>query len=148
MAPSNYFIYREQNRVFEDIGIYQGDSVSVTGRGNPEQVPAVDMTEGVLPTLGLKPLLGRWFRREDTSPQGLDTVMVSYAFWQSHLGGNPAAVGQTIRVDGKSRQIIGVMPREFRFLDWAPRALFLPLGLFGDGRSNPHSKLRGLLRSR
>jgi predicted permease len=129
MAPSNYFIYREQNRVFEDIGIYEGDSVSVTGRGSPEQVRALDVTEGVLPTLGLKPHLGRWFRREDTSPHGPDTVMVSYAFWQSHLGGDPAAVGETIQVSGKSRQIIGVMPREFRFLDWEPPALFLPLVL-------------------
>src|SRR6478752_8979315 len=42
MAPSNYFIYREQGKSFEDIGMYQGDSVSVTGRGNPEQVPALD----------------------------------------------------------------------------------------------------------
>ena len=129
MAPSNYFIYHEQNRVFEDMGIYEGDSVSVTGRGNPEQVRALDVTEGVMPTLGLKPLLGRWFHREDTSPHGPDTVMVSYAYWQSHLGGNPAAVGQTIQVNGKSRQIIGVMPREFRFLDWEPPALFLPLVL-------------------
>ena len=55
MAPSNYFIYREQNRTFEDIGIYQGNSVSVTGRGNPEQVEALDVTDGVLPILGLAP---------------------------------------------------------------------------------------------
>jgi predicted permease len=129
MAPSNYFIYREQNRVFEDIGMYEGNSVSVTGRGNPEQMQALDVTEGVLPTLGLKPLLGRWFHREDTSPHGPDTVMLSYDFWQSHLGGDSSAVGKTIRVDGKSRQIIGVMPREFRFLDWEPPALFLPLVL-------------------
>jgi predicted permease len=90
---------------------------------------ALDVTEGVLPTLGLKPLLGRWFHREDTSPHGPDTVMLSYDFWQSHLGGDSSAVGKTIRVDGKSRQIIGVMPREFRFLDWEPPALFLPLVL-------------------
>src|SRR5580658_9869760 len=61
MAPSNYFVYRDQNRTFEDIGIYQGDSVSVTGHGNPEQVQALDVTDGVLPILGLKPVLGRWF---------------------------------------------------------------------------------------
>ena len=58
MAPSNYFIYREQNRIFEDIGIYQGDSVSVTGQGNPEQVQALDVTDGVLPILGLAPCSG------------------------------------------------------------------------------------------
>ncbi len=129
MAPSNYFIYREQSRVFEDIGLYQGSSVSVTGKGNPEQVQALEVTEGVFPILGLKPYLGRWFGRDETAPNGPDTVMVSYAYWQSHLGADRAAVGQTVRVDGKSRQIIGVMPREFRFLDLEQPALFLPLTL-------------------
>ena len=53
IAPSNYFIYREQNRVFEDVGVYDGDSVAVTGQGNPEQVHALDVTDGVLPILGV-----------------------------------------------------------------------------------------------
>ena len=57
MSPSNYFIYREQNRVFTDIGMYEGDSVSVTGQGNPEQVHALDVTDGVLPILGVPPML-------------------------------------------------------------------------------------------
>lgn len=129
MAPSNYFIYREQNRVFEDIGIYQGDSVSVTGEGNPEQVPALDVTDGVLPILGLTPVLGRWFNRVDDSPSGPDTVMLSYDYWQNRFGSNRSIVGQTIRVDGKARQVIGVMPKNFRFLDWEQPALFLPLRL-------------------
>ena len=129
MAPSNYFIYREQNRVFEDIGIYQGDSVSVTGKGNPEQVQALDVTDGVLPILGLTPVLGRWFNRVDDSPSGPDTVMLSYDYWQSRFGSDKSIVGQTIRVDGKARQVIGVMPKEFRFLDWEQPSLFLPLRL-------------------
>ena len=49
MAPSNYFIYREQNRVFQDIGLYQGDSVSITGHGVPERVAALDVTDGAPP---------------------------------------------------------------------------------------------------
>src|SRR5579864_1087346 len=72
MAPSNYFIYREQNRVFEDIGMYEGDSVSVTGQGNPEQVHALDVTDGVLPILGVTPMLGRWFGRSDVQPGSPD----------------------------------------------------------------------------
>ncbi|MGC2400205.1 MAG: ABC transporter permease [Acidobacteriaceae bacterium] len=135
MAPSNYFIYREQNRVFEDIGMYTDALATVTGRGNPEVVPILDVTDGVLPILGLKPYLGRWFRSDDTAPHGPDTVLVSYSYWQSHLGGDPAAVGRTIRVDGKSRQIIGVMPKEFRFLDYEPAALFLPL-VFDRNKTN------------
>jgi predicted permease len=129
MAPANYFIYREQGRAFEDIGIYQGDSVSVTGRGNPEQVPALDVTEGVLPILGVTPMLGRWFNRTDAQPGAADTVMVSYAYWQSHFGSDRAVVGQSIKVDGKARQIIGVMPKEFRFLDGEQPNLFFPYQL-------------------
>ena len=129
MAPSNYFIYRDQNRVFQDIGIYQGDSVSVTGQGNPEQVQALDVTDGVLPILGLTPVLGRWFNHSEDSPGAPDTVMLSYDYWQSRFGADRSIVGKSIRVDGKSRQVIGVMPKGFRFLDWEQPKLFLPLRL-------------------
>jgi predicted permease len=127
MGPSNYFIYREQNRVFEDVGIYQGGSVSVTGHGNPEQVQALDVSDGVLPILGLAPMLGRWFNRVDDSPAGPETVMLSHDYWQSRFGSDRSIVGQTIQVDGRARQVIGVMPKEFRFLDWEQPAVFLPL---------------------
>jgi predicted permease len=127
MGPSNYFIYREQNRVFEDVGIYQGGSVSVTGRGNPEQVQALDISDGVLPILGLAPVLGRWFNRVDDSPNGPETVMLSHDYWQSRFGSDRSIVGQNIQVDGRARQVIGVMPKEFRFLDWEQPAVFLPL---------------------
>ena len=129
MAPSNYFTYREQNRTFEDVGIYQGNSVSVTGQGSPQQVQALDVTDGVLPILGLTPFLGRWFNRVDDSPSGPETVMLSYDYWQSRFGSDRSIVGRSIRVDGKARQVIGVMPKEFRFLDWEQPALFLPLRL-------------------
>ena len=127
MAPSNYFIYREQNHVFEDIGVYQGDSVAVTGQGDPEQVPALDVTDGVLPTLGVAPVLGRWFSRADDMPGAPATVMLNYGYWQRRFGGDRSIVGRAITVDGKLRQVIGVMPRKFRFLDREQPALILPL---------------------
>ena len=148
MAPSNYFIYREQNRVFEDIGMYQGDSVSVTGQGTPEQVQALDVTDGVLPILGIRPELGRWFNRADDSPSGPDTVMLSYDYWRRRFSANKAILGQTITVDGKSRQVIGVMPRQFRFLDWEPPALFLPLRLDRSKTTLGQFSYEGLARLR
>ena len=129
MAPSNYFIYREQHRVFQDVGIYQGDSVSVTGQGNPEQVQALDVTDGVLPILGVTPALGRRFNHADDSPGGPDTVMLSYDYWQSRFGADRSIIGSAIKVDGKARQVIGVMPKGFRFLDWEQPKLFKPLRL-------------------
>lgn len=127
MAPSNYFIYREQNRVFEDIGLYQGDSVALTGQGSPEQVRALDVTDGVLPILGVAPMLGRWFLRADTTPGAPDTVMLDYGYWQRRFGGDRSIVGRPITVAGTPRQVIGVMPQNFRFLDGEQPALFLPL---------------------
>ncbi|MGA8530581.1 MAG: ABC transporter permease [Acidobacteriaceae bacterium] len=127
MAPSNYFIYREQNRVFQDIGLYNGDSVSVTGHGSPEQVQALDVTDGLLPVLGIAPMLGRGFNRADTTPHGPDTVILDYSYWQRHFGGDRSIVSRSITVDGKPRQIIGVMPRNFHFLDWDEPAMYLPI---------------------
>jgi predicted permease len=128
-SPSTYFVYREQNRTFEDIGIYQGDSVSITGLAEPEQVRALDVTDGVLPILGIPPMLGRWFTREDDSPGSPDTVMLTYGYWQRKFGGDPSVVGKTITVNGKLHQIIGIMPRRFRFLDRSDLSLILPIKL-------------------
>jgi predicted permease len=126
MSPSNYFIYREQGHSFQDVGLYQGDSVSVTGIGEPEQVPALNVTDGTLPILGVQPMLGRIFRREDDLPGAPQTVLLTYGYWRGKFGGNPAAVGQTLVVDGKARQIIGVLPKGFHFLDQVDPALIAP----------------------
>ena len=117
MGPSNYFVYRDQSHTFQDIGLYQYDSVSVTGTGEPEQVLGLDVTEGTLPILGISPLLGRIFTHQDVAPGAPKTVVLTYAYWQRKFGGKPSALGQTIRVDGEPRLIIGVLPERFHFLD-------------------------------
>src|SRR4051812_29207085 len=97
MSPSNYFIYREQGQQsFQDVGMYQGDSVSVTGAGEPEQVPALGVSDGTLPILGVQPALGRLFRHEDDVPGAPDTAILSYAYWQKKFGGDPNVVGRML----------------------------------------------------
>jgi predicted permease len=126
MSPSDYFIYREQNRTFQDIGMYQGDSVSVTGVAEPEQVPSLRVTDGTLPLLGIPPMLGRSFTKQDDSPGAPETVMLTYGYWRRKFGGDASAVGRNILVDGKSRQIIGVLPQRFHFLDEDDPAVITP----------------------
>jgi len=82
-SPATYLTYREEGRTFKDIGIWQGDSVSITGMAEPEQVDAVAVTDGVLPILGVQPALGRWFTRKDDSPGTPETVILTYGYWQS-----------------------------------------------------------------
>src|SRR6266576_5899362 len=85
LSPSDYFIYREQNRTLQDIGLYQGDSVSVTVVAEPEQVPALRVTDGTLPLLGIPPLLGRGFSKQDDSPGAPETVMLTHGIGVARL---------------------------------------------------------------
>jgi predicted permease len=117
-APSNYFTYREQNRTLADMGLYNNRSASVTGLAQPEQVQTIEVTDGTLPILGVPPLLGRWFERKDDLPGSPKTVMLAYGYWQSKFGGERSVIGRRILVDGDAHEVIGVMPRDFRFLDY------------------------------
>jgi predicted permease len=127
-SPSDYFIFREQSRFFQDIGLYMGYSVNITGLAEPEHASAIQVTDGVLPILGVTPILGRSFTRADDSPRSAKTVMLTYGYWQHQFGGDSSLIGKTITVDGTMRQIIGVLPRDFRF--GGPNlALLLPIQL-------------------
>ena len=127
MAAFLYFIDREQNKTLEDIGVYDGDSVSVTGAGEPEHVPGVDVTSGTLPILGVVPALGRVFSNADDAPGAPETVMLTYAYWRKKFGADPTAVGRSITLDGKPRQIIGVLPKNFQFMGYDDMELMLPM---------------------
>src|SRR5579863_3063284 len=80
-SPATYFTFREENQTFQDTGIWRSDSVSVTGLAEPEQVDSLEVTDGVLPILGVKPILGRWFTRQDDSPGSPKTAILCYGYW-------------------------------------------------------------------
>ncbi|HKV29152.1 MAG TPA: ABC transporter permease, partial [Candidatus Acidoferrales bacterium] len=117
------------------IGLWNPDSDTVTGVGEPEQVRALDVTDGTLAILDVKPALGRLFSRADDLPSAPQTVILGYGYWQHKFGGSPSAIGRTIIVDGKPRQIIGVLPQSFHFLDQPDPALVAPRQL---DRSKTH----------
>jgi predicted permease len=125
-SPADYLIDREQNRTFQDMGLYMGVSRNVTGLAQPEHVAGMDVSDGLLPMLGVRPLLGRSFTRADDSPGSVETVMLTYGYWTHKFGGDRSVIGKTISVDGELRQIIGVLPQEFRF-GGADLALLIPL---------------------
>jgi predicted permease len=133
LSPAEYFTFREQTGTFQDIGLYYTGfggnvySANVTGLGPPEHVPALGVTDGVLPILEVTPLLGRSFRRSDDEPGSPDTLMITYGYWRSHFGGDRSAIGKTIDIDGKPSTIVGVLPQRFRFLDMTDLGILLPL---------------------
>jgi predicted permease len=126
MSSSIYFIDREQNTTLQDIGAYSGDSLDVTGNGKPEHVQGLDVTDGALRVLEVAPVLGRLFSLKDDSAGSPQTVVLSYGYWQRKFGGASSVIGRSIRVDGKPREIIGVLPKGFQFLNQQDAALFLP----------------------
>ncbi len=116
-SPSTYFTFREENRTFKDIGLWRNDSVSVTGMGEPEQIDSLFVSDGTLPVLGVQPILGRWFSRKDDLPGSPATVMLAYGYWQHKFGGEASVIGRRLIIDGQAREVIGVMPQKFRFMD-------------------------------
>ncbi|HEX7079524.1 MAG TPA: ABC transporter permease [Gammaproteobacteria bacterium] len=122
-SSTMYLTYRDENRTFADIGMWQEDSATLSGRGAPERVRALRVSHGTLQALGVQPMLGRWFTEAEHGPaaEGPAPVILSYGFWQRRFGGDEAAVGRELSVDSQPAQVVGIMPRDFRFLDMTPQ---------------------------
>jgi predicted permease len=127
-GPATYVTYRDNHRVFEAIGAWESDEVSITGRGEPEQVEALVVTSTMLPVLRVQPVLGRLFVREDDRPGNPLRVVLTYGYWQRGFGGVSGIVGQTLAIDGRAAEVIGVLPASFKFLRTDP-AVLLPMQL-------------------
>jgi predicted permease len=126
MAPSDYFIFREQNRSFTELGAWKSGSVSITGEAVPERVRNLWITDGMLPALGVPPVRGRGFTAKDAQPSSPRTAILSHGYWMRKFGGDASALGRRILIDGNAHEIIGIMPPGFRFLD-DKAELLLPL---------------------
>ncbi len=117
MAPSLYFLYREEGRVFQEVSMWQGGTSNVTGLAEPEEVPILMATHRLLPTLDVQPALGRGFTAEDDDPKSTRTVMLSDGYWKLRFGGDRSVIGRRIMVDGDAREVVGVLPPSFQFMD-------------------------------
>ena len=126
LCPSMYVTYRGEGRAFEDVGLWSGSTVTVTGLAEPEQVASLLLTEGTLPLLGVRPLLGRSFISDDVAQGSPDVVILAHDYWQSRFGGDPSVVGRRLILNARPRDVIGVLPQTFRFLNQKP-AVLLPL---------------------
>jgi predicted permease len=131
MSGPWYLAYRERIRTFEKFGVWSSGTASVTGRGDPEQVRTLSVTDEILPALGVPPAVGRWFSRADDTAGTPETVILTWGYWQRRFGGDRAIIGHVLTIDSRPRVVIGIMPRSFRFLDRDPE-LILPQRLKGD----------------
>jgi predicted permease len=141
LSPSMYFSYAENNRVFQSLGVWLAGISTVTGVGEPEEIRIIGISDGVLQALNVPPVAGRWLLAEDQlgpprPPPSLlrsySNVMLSYGYWQRRFGGDRSVIGRTIIVDGRAKEIVGVMPRGFKIVN-AEAEMFFPIA-FDRGR--------------
>src|SRR5262245_12473691 len=100
MAPSLYFTYLEESRVFERIALWNGNRATVTGLAEAEEVPSLFVTHEFLDVLQVHPAIGRGFTSADAEPGGSRRVILSDGYWKERFGGSPEVLGRTILVDG------------------------------------------------
>jgi predicted permease len=110
-----YFTYREENRTFQQFGLWNTGGARVTGTAEPELPRALFVTYGVLDSVGVKPLLGRWFSPADDTPGSPETVILTYGYWQRRFRGDTSILGREMTINSKPHTVIGVMPEEFSF---------------------------------
>jgi predicted permease len=112
-----YVTYSEHNRTFQSLGVWITATANVTGLAEPEQVRTVAVSDGVFETLDVLPAVGRWLSSPDQVPNGPKRVMLSYGYWQRRFGGDPSVIGRNITIDSQPREIVGVMPNGFQFVN-------------------------------
>jgi putative ABC transport system permease protein len=123
-SPANLLDWRERNRVFEGIAFYPGmddktpmssNSTLAAGDADPERLRGIQVSTNFFQVLGVSPALGRAFEETDGEPGRNRVLILSHAFWRARFNGDPAIVGREFMVNGRLHQVIGVMPRDFRF---------------------------------
>jgi putative ABC transport system permease protein len=125
-APANFFDWREQQSVFEDMAAIANRTINLTGTGEPEKIEAQRVSASFFPLVGVAPMRGRMFLPEDDRPESSRVVIIGHALWQRRFGGDEGLLNQTILLDGQPHTVVGIMPPDFDFPErnqmWVPIA--------------------------
>ena len=140
-GPLDLVRWRERARSFARTAAWTPRDMAFTGDGPPESVLAAAVSADLFPLLGAEAQLGRVFSGDEDRP-GSGVVVLSDGLWRRRFGGDPAAVGRTVRIDGEPRVVVGIMKQGFAPL-LQPGELWIPLGL--DAASVRPSASRQLL---
>jgi predicted permease len=124
----------ERTKTFSRILGYHNDYMSLTGVAKPERIFGALTTASYFEVLGVRPILGRTFLPEEGTPHaGRAVIVIGYAVWQNHFGGDPQIVGKTIQINRHAYTVIGVAPRDFTGCATGLRAeLWIPLPMDRD----------------
>ena len=153
-APVSYEGLRPRVTTLDDLAAYNSIDAPLTGRGEPLQLHALDVSPNFFATLGVSPARGRAFLTGAAAPDDDRSAIVSDRLWRTSLKADPAIVGQSITIDGLPRTVVGVLPPDFSFRPVIPRLgalpeadIFLPNRWPGDTGRNAFLFLLGRMKS-
>jgi putative ABC transport system permease protein len=133
-SPQDFLDWRQQARSFAGLAAFASGGATLDSGAGPLRVPVLHVTHDLLDLLGVRPALGRGFRREEDAPGGAGVVLLSHAAWRDQLGADPEVLGRSVRLDDQPATVVGVLPAGFRPPLYSgdvetPAALLRPLGI-------------------
>ncbi|HEY7180081.1 MAG TPA: ABC transporter permease [Blastocatellia bacterium] len=111
----NFFDWKAQNRVFEDMATFFDLTSNLTSDGEPEEIPSQVATPNLFNILGVNPIIGRTFTEDDGKPGAAPVVALSFGLWQRRFGGDPQILGRKLILNGNEATVVGVMPANFNW---------------------------------
>src|SRR5215510_3248162 len=118
LSFTDFADWRARSRSFEQMALYGVDSFTLAG-GNAteraERVEGASVTASLFPLLAVEAIQGRRFLEEEDKPGAAPAAIIGYGLWRRRFGGDPGIIGRSVRIDGKSVTIVGVMPSGFGF---------------------------------
>ncbi len=115
LSPANFLDAEAAVRSFDAMSVYDNGGYTVTGRGEPARVNAGEVSASFFEVMGVTPSLGRGFLPDENEPGKRRSVVIGHALWQRHFTGDPAALGQSLALDGQPYVVVGVAPEGFDF---------------------------------
>ena len=132
MADGTYLQFRERDRTFQHLAVFSTYKGNLTGAGEPAVLQVANVTTEFFDTLGVNAAMGRTFLATDGGDGREKMVVLSDSLWRSRFNADPAIVGRTIRLNGNTHTVVGVMPAGFdfpgRMAAWTPTVLELTPG--------------------
>lgn len=128
VAPANYLEWRDRATSFSGMAAFGERRATLTGDGEPEDVPAIGSTWNLFDVLSVPPAFGRALTGTDGDGNAAPVAYLSWPLWQRRYGADPAMVGRMITVNGRSTEVVGILPEHFSFFGDAPE-VFLPLAM-------------------
>jgi predicted permease len=113
----NFQDWRAQSHTFSEMAAVSNVGFNMTGTSQPENIGGLAVSPNFLSMAGVRPVVGRGFTPDEEKAGTAPVLLLSYALWQSHFGGDRAVIGQTIRLDSRTVTIVGVLPRGFRWVE-------------------------------